>query len=453
MLFGRLTSRLRGRLGVLFRRTGSGGPAHAAVDAQLAQYQQMQRERSYLAAVIEGSQDVAVVKDLDLRIVSANHSFLAMVGKASLGDVVGRTDADLFEPDVAERLMADERRAQALARGEALTSEQTLAFANGKTRTLFVRRFPVFDDRQNLIATAMIASDVTQRTRAEAALREAYDLLELRVRERTYDLSVANAQLQQEVAERKQMEEALRQYTLELEARNEELDAFAHTVAHDLQNPLGVVMGYAALLLDDLEDMPAEQVRFGLSAINQSAEKMKRIIEELLLLAGVRKADVQLEPLDMGSIVREAQQRLMTMIEQHEAQIIVPDEWPLAVGYGPWIEEVWANYINNAIKYGGEPPCVRLGATAQPDGTIRFWVSDNGAGLSEEEQARLFTPFTRLDQVRARGYGLGLSIVRRIMDRLGGEVGVESRDGEGSVFSFVLPAAGAWNGHAGDGPA
>jgi len=129
----------------------------------------------------------------------------------------------------------------------------------------------------------------------------------------------------------------------------------------------------------------------------------------------------------------------------------VPDEWPLAVGYGPWIEEVWANYINNAIKYGGEPPCVRLGATAQPDGTIRFWVSDNGAGLSEEEQARLFTPFTRLDQVRARGYGLGLSIVRRIMDRLGGEVGVESRDGEGSVFSFVLPAAGAWNGHAGDG--
>ncbi|NLF76891.1 MAG: HAMP domain-containing histidine kinase, partial [Chloroflexi bacterium] len=116
-------------------------------------------------------------------------------------------------------------------------------------------------------------------------------------------------------------------------------------------------------------------------------------------------------------------------------------------------EEVWANYINNAIKYGGEPPCVELGATAQPDGTVRFWVRDNGAGLTEEEQTRLFTPFTRLDQVRARGYGLGLSIVRRIMDRLGGEVGVESRDGEGSIFSFVLPAADAWNGFSGEGHA
>ncbi len=451
--FNNMTAQLRATLGTLEQRVAELAQANTSLERQIGEREQMQRERSYLAAVIEESQDIAVIKDLGLRIISANRSFLAAAGKATLADVVGQTDADLFEPDVAGRYMADERRTQTLAQGDVITSEEVLVFPNGKSRTLFIRRFPVFDERGTLIATAMTASDITQRTRAEAALREAYDLLELRVRERTYDLSVANAQLHQEVTERKQMEEALRQYTLQLEARNEELDAFAHTVAHDLQNPLGVVIGYAALLYDDVENMPAEQIRFGLSAINQSAEKMSRIIEELLLLAGVRKTHVELEPLDMGSIVREAQQRLVTMIEEHGAQITVPDEWPLAVGYGPWIEEVWANYINNAIKYGGEPPCVELGATAQPDGTVRFWVRDNGAGLTEEEQTRLFTPFTRLDQVRARGYGLGLSIVRRIMDRLGGEVGVESRDGEGSIFSFVLPAADAWNGLSGEGHA
>jgi two-component system sensor histidine kinase/response regulator len=100
---------------------------------------------------------------------------------------------------------------------------------------------------------------------------------------------------------------------------------------------------------------------------------------------------------------------------------------------------VWANYISNAIKYGGRPPHIELGATAQDDGMVRFWVRDNGAGLTPEEQTRLFIPFTRLDQVQVKGHGLGLSIVRRIVGKLGGQVGVESQVGQGSVFSFTLP--------------
>ncbi len=111
----------------------------------------------------------------------------------------------------------------------------------------------------------------------------------------------------------------------------------------------------------------------------------------------------------------------------------------MALGYGPWVEEVWANYLSNAIQYGGRPPRVELGATEQADGMVRFWVRDNGPGLTPEEQARLFTPFTRLDQVRAKGHGLGLSIVRRIVEKLGGQVGVESEVGRGSVFTFTLP--------------
>jgi len=117
---------------------------------------------------------------------------------------------------------------------------------------------------------------------------------------------------------------------------------------------------------------------------------MDNIIEEMLLLAGVRKKDVKLQSLDMATILAEAQRRLVDMIRQYRAEIIVerPAEWPLALGYAPWVEEVWVNYLSNAIQYGGRPPRIQLGAAEQPDGFVRFWVRDNGPGLSLEEQAR-----------------------------------------------------------------
>jgi two-component system sensor histidine kinase/response regulator len=247
----------------------------------------------------------------------------------------------------------------------------------------------------------------------------------------------------QRLAEDKQRaEEALHQHTLELQARNEELNAFAHTVAHDLQNPLSLIMGFADALSDDCATMSNEEIAMCSANIVEASHKMSNIIEELLLLAGVRQQEVEPEPIaDMAALVAESQQRLSSLINDYQAKIVLPDEWPVALGYGPWIEEVWTNYLSNAIKYGGQPPRVELGATLEENGMIRFWVRDNGSGLTPKEQARLFTPFTRLDQVRARGHGLGLSIVRRIVEKLGGQVGVESEGvpGQGCVFSFTLP--------------
>jgi signal transduction histidine kinase len=130
------------------------------------------------------------------------------------------------------------------------------------------------------------------------------------------------------------------------------------------------------------------------------------------------------------------------MIAEHQAEIILPVEWPVALGHAPWIEEVWVNYLSNGIKYGGKPPSLRLGASTM-DGMARFWVQDNGPGLSPVEQARLFTEFTQLSQVEIRGHGLGLAIVRRIVEKLGGQVGVESPGvpGDGCTFFFTLPQA------------
>jgi signal transduction histidine kinase len=109
------------------------------------------------------------------------------------------------------------------------------------------------------------------------------------------------------------------------------------------------------------------------------------------------------------------------------------------VGYAPWVEEVWVNYLSNGIKYGGQPAQLQLGATSLPDGMIRFWIKDNGQGLTPEDQAQLFTPFTQLGHVRTNGHGLGLSIVQRIIKRLNGQVGVTSQVGVGSTFTFTLP--------------
>jgi len=253
-------------------------------------------------------------------------------------------------------------------------------------------------------------------------------------------IAIENARLYQEVVDHAEhLEQRVRERTAELKARNEELSAYDHTVAHDLKDPLSLIVGYAEVLAMDYATAIDTDGLHYLRKIAQVGRKMGNIIDELLLLTELREVEARLGPLDMASVVAEAQQRLARMIEEYQAEITLPDTWPVALGYSPWVEEVWVNYLSNALKYGGRPPRVELGATEQADGMVRFWVSDNGPGLTPEEQARLFTPFTRLDQDCAKGHGLGLSIVQRIVEKLGGQVGIESEVGQGSVFTFSLP--------------
>jgi signal transduction histidine kinase len=239
--------------------------------------------------------------------------------------------------------------------------------------------------------------------------------------------------------ERKHAEGTLRRQAAELQARNKELDAFAHTVAHDLKAPLSLITGFADLVIAAYDTMSEQELVEYLQTIQQSGRRMSDIVEGLLLLARVAKAEVPIEPLDMASIVDSARQRLAHVIAEHQAQIVLTNSWPTALGYAPWVEEVWANYLSNALKYGGRPPYVQVGGTAQADGLVRFWVRDNGAGISPEKQAKLFAPSAQIESI-CDGQGFGLSIVQHIVAKLGGQVGVESKIGRGSVFSFSLPA-------------
>jgi two-component system, sensor histidine kinase and response regulator len=231
----------------------------------------------------------------------------------------------------------------------------------------------------------------------------------------------------------------LDQLNQELHSYNKELDAFAHTVAHDLQNPLSLIMGFIELLQSDYDRLADTEIRHYIERVAHNTAKMSLIIDALLLLATVRRMEVEVQPLSTAAIVREAVQRLSHLANRSQAQITLPDTWPTAVGYSPWVEEVWVNYLSNALKYGGSPPRIVLGAEERDDGMVTFWVRDNGPGITPEDQARLFMPFSKLSEIRVEGHGLGLSIVQRIITRLGGEVGVQSTPGEGSTFWFSLP--------------
>jgi len=230
----------------------------------------------------------------------------------------------------------------------------------------------------------------------------------------------------------------LEEQNLQLTEQNAELEAFAHTVAHDLKNPLNGITGLSSLLVYKLSSsLDAEALKF-LKHIEKNGLKMAAIIDALLLLASSRRSDVEMSTLNMDTIITSVQQRLTEMIEQYQGEIVMPSEWPAALGYGPWIEEVWANYISNGLKYGGQPPRLELGATPETD-QIRFWVRDNGEGLTPEQQSQLFIPFSRVGKTRVEGHGLGLSIVQRVVNRCFGVAGVESQVGQGSLFYFTLP--------------
>ena len=226
-----------------------------------------------------------------------------------------------------------------------------------------------------------------------------------------------------------------------LQASNDELNAFAHTVAHDLKNPLASTLLSIDLLERFVELDMQEKALQTVESIREGGYKLNNIIDELLLLSSVRKEIVEKEPLNMGRIVEQAIDRLSMMFLEHDAQIQMVDTWPKVMGYAPWVEEVWVNYLSNGLKYGGSPPSLACGTMVQDDGLVRFWLKDNGAGISDDVVNTLFAEFTRLEQTRAQGHGLGLSIVKRIVEKLDGGVGVESQIGEGSTFYFTLPPA------------
>lgn len=227
-----------------------------------------------------------------------------------------------------------------------------------------------------------------------------------------------------------------------LHERNADLKAFSHTVAHDLKAPLQVLLGYANLLSTDMADELPEDIVESLRYIEAYAHKMKSMIDNLLLFSELGSAEVAVESVDMQALVSLVLARFYDRIKGRGVTVDVAGDLPPAMGYSPWLEEVFANLVDNSIKYigedNGDPRIVIYGRRTGE--LARYEIVDNGVGIEEADQQRLFQMFTRFHRHHADGTGLGLSIARRIVEKLGGRIGVESQPGNGTKFWIELPA-------------
>ncbi len=353
--------------------------------------------------IVDIMEDGVLITDQQNRIADINKSMLKLVEKKKK-ELIGKELIHLFPK--RELLIEEITRTQKAVQMEIPSN------LNPGEYYLEIRVSPLFDKNGIFYGRIFVFSDITHRKKVEASIIQ------------------SNKNLKEEIREKEKL--------------INDLNAFAHTVAHDLRGTIGGIVSTTDLIKYNIDHEDYSSIVGLNEMIYTSATKTLYIIKELLTLSTVREQDIKREFIDMGKVIDESEKRLRELIEQTGAKVIKPGKWPVVKGNPIWLEEVWFNYITNAIKYGGTPPVIELGAEQlYSQNMVKFWVKDNGKGLTGKEQEKLFSQFTRLETLRVKGTGLGLSIVKRIIEKLGGEVGIFSNavPGKGSIFYFTLP----WN--------
>jgi PAS domain S-box-containing protein len=334
----------------------------------------------------------------DGRILMANAALVGMLGYASFEELARRNlEEEGYGPDYAR---SDFKR-RIETQGTVVGLESAWTRADGGT--LFVRESAraVRDPRGNTLFYEGTVEDITG----------------LRLAEKEREKLIA-----------------------ELEARNSELERFTYTVSHDLKSPLITIKGYLNLLEDDLAQQQAESVEEDVNCVVGAADRMERLIDDLLQLSRIGRLLNPLEPVSLGELAREAVQLVAGRIAQRGARVEIAPDLPMVLGDRSRLLEVLQNLVDNAVKYmGNQPePRIEIGVRSSGDRPV-FFVRDNGIGIVPAYQERIFDLFSQFDK-RAEGSGIGLALVKRIIEVHGGRIWVESEGpGHGSTFCFTLP--------------
>jgi PAS domain S-box-containing protein len=389
---------------------------HAAAAVEHAQlYEQALRSEEHLRLLVERVQDYAIfLIDADGRIASWNAGARRIKGYTA-EEIIGRPYATFFTAEDRaagrpERLL---RRARADGRvedeGWRVRKDGTRFWADAVLTALY-------DAEGRLRGYAKVTRDLTERRRAEE--------------------------------ERQRHAAELERRSAELGEVNAELEAFSFSVSHDLRAPLRTMRGFAEALLEDHAEALDADGREYAQRIADAAERMDRLVQDLLAYSRLSRADLRLRPVSLALAVAEALRGLSAEVKERRARLQVREPLPEVVGHEVTLVQVVGNLISNALKFVAPDVRPRVRIWAEPAagagaGWVRLWVADNGIGIAPQHRERIFGVLERLHGAEAYpGTGIGLAIVRRGVHRLGGRVGVESTPGRGSRFWLELPAAG-----------
>jgi PAS domain S-box-containing protein len=246
-----------------------------------------------------------------------------------------------------------------------------------------------------------------------------------------------------DIAARKKAEEALRRAAEDLKRSNEELEQFAYVASHDLQEPLRMVIGFLNLLEERYKPQLDENATKYINFAVDGARRMSQLISDLLAYSRVEHIGANIQPVDLNKILGSATANLRNSIQESSAQI-TNDELPTVPGNSTRLTQLFQNLMGNAIKFRreGVPPQIHIGCRMERDHWL-LSVKDNGIGVAPEYKDKIFMIFQRLHgREKYPGTGIGLAICKKIVERHGGSIWIESNSGEGSAFFFTLPCSG-----------